>query len=250
MRWLPTAGLCTGLFVASLWALWACSTTTQKYVEEDGEEETDEKDGGFVTKPSPDSGLGILTFMPSQAYSGFDGEHAFKVPVAVYDSGDDLEVSATDSAAADIVPAQLENPERNDGTIDNGKYFLVTVKRPGTITLKATSGGKTVEGTITVTEYDASRWQVGKTRYENQGPNGDPPCTQCHVNGEAIDHSPAALATATDEKVAAVITTGISTAGFPIRVDHPSGHRWQVTESERNGLVTYLRSLEPRGFKK
>src|SRR5690606_16764051 len=105
----------------------------------------DEKDGGFVTKPSPDSGLGILSFMPSESFSGFDGEHTFKVPVAVYDSADDLEVTATDSSAADIVATQLENPERIDGTVDNGKYFLVTVKRAGKITLKATSGGKSVE---------------------------------------------------------------------------------------------------------
>ncbi len=248
MRWLPTAGLCTGLFVTSLLALFACSTTKETYVEEDEEEE--EEDGGFVTKPSPDSGLGILTFMPKEAYSGYDGEHTYKVPLAVYDSADDLEVTATDSSSVEIVPTALENPERNDGTIDNGKYFMVTVKRPGTITLKASSGGKTAEATINVTEYTSARWQTGKTRYENGGANGEPPCVQCHVNGEAIDHSPAALATATDEEVAAVITTGISTAGFPIRVDHPSGHRWTVTDAEREGLVTYLRSLEPRGFKK
>lgn len=247
MRWLPTVGLCTGVFVASSLALFACSTTTQKYVDEDEEEE--EKDGGFVTKPSPDSGLGILSFMPSESFSGFDGEHTFKVPVAVYDSADDLEVTATDSSAADIVPTQLENPERIDGTVDNGKYFLVTVKRAGKITLKATSGGKSVESTITVTDYPPGRWQVGKTRYENKGGNGDPPCAQCHVNGEAIDHSPAALATATDEEIAAVITTGISTAGFPIKIDRPDGHRWEVSEPERDGLVTYLRGLEPRGFK-
>ena len=46
---------------------------------------------------------------------------------------------------------------------------------------------------------------------------------------------------------AEVITTGISTAGFPIK-EMSKGHRWEVSDEERDGLVTYLRGLEPRGF--
>jgi mono/diheme cytochrome c family protein len=124
----------------------------------------------------------------------------------------------------------------------------VTVKKAGTIKLTAKSNGKSAESTITVAQYSTSRWTAGETRYKN-GSGGDPPCTDCHVNGKAIDHSPAALATATDEKIAVVITTGISTSGFPIKIDNQPGHKWNVTDEERDGLVTYLRSLEPRGFK-
>ncbi len=239
--------LAGAVFAAAYAGVFACSSTQTTYVDEP-DEEPGVKDAGFDTKPSAESGLGILTFMPERSYSGFDGTHDFVVPVAVYDSGDDLKVTASDPSAVEIVPKKLTNPVRPDGTTDNGKYFFVNVKKAGTVTLIASSNGKTAESTITVTEYSTARWAAGEARYKN-GSGGEPACTDCHVNGEAIDHSPAALATATDEKIAVVITTGISTSGFPIKIDNEPGHKWTVTEEERDGLVTYLRSLEPRGFK-
>ncbi|MBX3216785.1 MAG: hypothetical protein KF850_32420 [Labilithrix sp.] len=243
---LSSVGLVAAVFAATWAGVFACSTTETSYIEED---EPDTFDAGFDTQPSAESGLGVLTFMPERSYSGYDGTHRFIVPVAVYDSADDLDVTVDDPAAAEIVAKKLTNPVRTDGTTDNGKYFFVTVKKPGTITLTATSQGKSATSTITVASYEPSRWAAGETRYENGG-SGDPPCTDCHVNGSAIDHSPAALATADDEKIAVVITTGISTSGFPIKIDNQAGgHQWTVTDAERDGLVTYLRSLEPKGFK-
>ncbi|MBN9160511.1 MAG: hypothetical protein BGO98_02445 [Myxococcales bacterium 68-20] len=242
---LSSFGLAGAVFVATYAGVFACSSTETSFVEEDEPVATD---AGFDTKPSAESGLGVLTFMPETSYSGHDGTHTFTVPVAVYDSADDLKVTADDPAAAEVVPKVLANPVRTDGTTDNGKYFFVVVKKPGTIKLTATSQGKSATSTITVAEYSTARWTAGETRYKNGG-GGDPPCTDCHVNGKAIDHSPAALATASDEKIAVVITTGISTHGFPIKIDNTPGHRWTVTDEERDGLVTYLRSLEPKGFK-
>ncbi len=228
-------------------AIVACAADPEEhYVDEPAPQET--PDAGFDTAPSPDSGLGILTIRPLKTYSGFDGSHTFVVPVGVYDSSSDLQLTADDPSAAEIVPKALAKPVKDDGSIDNGKWFFVTVKKAGTIKLKATSGGQTAESTLTVTAYSADRWGTGETRYKNGG-SGDPPCTNCHVNGSAIDHSPAALATADDEKVGAIITTGIGPAGFPIKIDDVPGHQWKVTPEERAGLVTYLRALAPRGFK-
>jgi hypothetical protein len=244
---LSSYGLASAVFVAAYAGVFACSSTQTTYLDEpEGTEE--KKDAGFDSRPAADSGLGILTFMPETSFSGFDGTHTFIVPLAVYDSADDLKLTADDPSAVEIVPKILAKPVREDGTTDSGKYFFVTVKKAGTIKLSATSQGKVVESTITVTEYAADRWAAGEARYKNGG-SGDPPCTDCHVNGQAIDHSPAALATATDEKIAVVITTGISTSGFPIKINGVPGHQWNVTPEERDGLVTYLRSLEPRGFK-
>jgi hypothetical protein len=227
-------------------ALFACTSTKTTYVDEPIPE-SEAKDAGFDSRPSLDSGLGQLTFMPEKSFSGFDGMHVFKVPIAVYDAADDLEVTATKPSAVTISPTKLKNPVRNDGTADNGKYFLITVKEAGTITLRAKSAGRTTEATLTVASYASGRWAAGETRYKT-GAGGDPPCTQCHVNGEAIDHSPAALATATDEKIATVITTGIGTTGFPIKIDGAPGHKWTVTDTEKDGLITYLRALDPKGF--
>jgi mono/diheme cytochrome c family protein len=204
-------------------------------------------DGKFDSTPAADSGLGVLSFSPDSVFSGFDGEHAFKVPVAVYDAADDLVVSAKDPSAASIVAVKLTQP-LVDGVLDNGKYFMVTPKKAGAITLVAKSAGRTVEATLTVEAYSSAEWAAGKQRYESGGANGDPACTQCHAGSAGIDHSPAALASVNDQKVGTVITSGISTAGFPIKESTGKGHRWDVTAEERQALITYLRGLEPRGF--
>lgn len=236
-RALPSAALLVSVMLAG--ALAGCSSTEEIWVEDP---EPPPRDAGADARPSPDSGRGVLAFMPTRSYSGFDGARTFTVPVAVYDAGDDLRVTATDPSAADIVPKKLVGAAG-----DNGKYFFVTVKKAGTITLQATSGGQTVETTIDVADYAPGRWAAGEARYVNGG-GGDPACASCHAGGSAIDHSPAALATATDEKIGVVITTGISTHGFPIKINGAPGHQWTVSDAERDGLVTYLRSLEPRGF--
>lgn len=237
-----TRGLAgAALGCAAWWGAAACSTEEAKYVDEPI------PDASFDTRPTADSGLGILAFRPHEAFSGHDGTHTFIVPLAVYDSSDDLVVAADDPTAADVVAKELVTKTREDGTTDSGKYFFVTVKRAGAIAVTASSGGKTVRATIEVASYGAARWAAGEARYKNGG-SGNPPCADCHVNGQAIDHSPAALATATDEEIAIVITTGISTGGFPILINGQPGHTWTVTDAERDGLVTYLRSLTPRGF--
>jgi hypothetical protein len=227
------------LLLAVLFA--ACSKTETRYIEV----EEPPPEGGIANPGSPDSGLGVLGFRPATSYSGFDGTHSFKVPVAVYDADSDLVVTADNGAT--VEPKELVTPVR-DGIVDNGRYYIVTIARAGNVALTATSKGRSATATINVTTYAASRWVTGETRYLN-GSGSDPPCTQCHVDGAAIDHSPAALATATDEKVQIVITTGISTANTPIDTGTPGGHKWTVTKAELDGLVTYLRGLPPRGFK-
>ncbi len=248
MSWLSSRSLGAAIFVATFAGALACTKTETSFVDEDVPSDEDQ-DGGGSSRPNPDSGLGILTFRPAESYSGFDGVHTFKVPLAVYDSSDDLKVTAADPSAAEVEPTKLANPERNDGTIDNGKYFLVTVKKAGKLTLQATSKNRTVEAVINVAQYGSAQWTAGEARYTT-GPDSDnPPCTNCHVNGEAIDHSPAALATATDAQLGAVITSGVSTANFPIKIDGKPGHKWSVSPGDVDNLVVYLRALEPRGFK-
>lgn len=242
------------------WVQWAmlllfgCSTSQPAVYEEEtptaedspkpGTQKSD--DGKFDSTPAPDSGLGVMSFSPDQVHSGFDGQHDFKVPIAVYDASDDLVMTAKDPSSATIVPVKLVNAVV-DGVLDNGRYFMVTPKKAGSIVLVAKSKGRTIEATLTVSAYTTAQWAAGKQRYENGAANGEPACTQCHAGSAGIDHSPAALASVDDQKVGAVITSGISTAGFPIR-ESTKGHRWDVTDAERAALVTYLRGLEPRGF--
>lgn len=214
-----------------LLALAACSKTETRYIEV--EEPTD----ASVT-PGVDAGPGLLSIRPAVAYSGHDGTHAFVVPIAVYGAGADLQVSG----------ATLEPKELVSGAGDSGKWFFVDVTAPGELTLTATSGGRTATSKVVVTSYPAARWAAGEARYQN-GASGDPPCTQCHGGGDGIDHTPAALAGAADEALAATITTGIAPNNVVIRIDGEPGHAWKVSDAERDGLVTYLRSLPPKGFR-
>ncbi|MBX3191139.1 MAG: hypothetical protein KF819_29350 [Labilithrix sp.] len=212
------------------------------------------RDGStYDSTPSPESGLGTLLFRPDAIHTGFDGTRTFKVPIAVYDSDADLTVTASDAAAVTIAPTKLKNPVV-DGVTDNGKYFLITAKKAGAITLTAKSKGRTATATLTITDYAAGRWAAGEARYTAAGTGADRPCTSCHVNGEAIDHSPASLATASDMEVGIIVTTGVkpgpggTSSTIVIKSEPETPHAWNVTQQEQDGLVTYLRALEPRGF--
>jgi len=232
------------LFFAVLGAVAvACSSTKTTYVTEP---DPSVADAGADSGPDAAAGLGALGFRPATAYSGFDGTHTYRVPVAVYNAGADLTVTADDPGAADVTATALLNPTK-DGVTDAGQYFLVTTKKAGTITLTARTNGQTATSTITVTSYATDRWTTGQQRYLN-GEGGDPPCTDCHAGTSGIDHSPAALATVTDDAVGVTITTGVSPGGNTILVDGKPGHKWTVTAAELPGLVTYLRALAPKGF--
>jgi hypothetical protein len=211
------------------------------------------RDGSvYDSTPSPESGLGQLLFRPDKVYSGVDGTKTFKVPLAVYDSDSDLVVTPSDPSALTVVKATLTNPVSPDGITDNGKYFMVTALKAGTYMLTATSKGRSTTASITIADYAASRWGDGDKRYNNGDTSmtATRACKNCHVNGLAIDHSPAALATATDQEIGIIITTGVKPGPSVIKIPMQPGtqHKWTVTDVEKDGLVTYLRAIDPRGF--
>ena len=126
MRTFAFLGACGALLVS---ALLACSSTPEQALDT-GEEDTDagvKRDGSiYDSAVSPESGLGELLFRPDKLYSGTDGTHTFKVPIAVYDAADDLTVTASDGTGVTVTKTTLKNPVSQDGVTDNGRYFLVT----------------------------------------------------------------------------------------------------------------------------
>lgn len=179
-----------------------------------------------------------LQIMPGATHSGFDGVHAFRVPVAIYGSAD-ATLAASDPSMVAIASAQLV-----DTSQDNGKYFLVTAKKPGVVTLTASAHGRTVSATLTIASYTPDEWTTGEQRYMNAASSG-PPCVQCHSSNGGIDHSPSQMASAADGDIVSVITTGVLVEGNPITQVR---HKWAVNDTEAKGLVAYLRGLAPRGF--
>jgi hypothetical protein len=248
--------------VVALGALVACSSSSNDLPgPDDGSSGGTDKDSGvtfvrdgsvYDSTPSPESGLGELLFRPNLVYSGVDGTKTFKVPLAVYDSDSDLVVTASDASALTLAKTTLKNPVSPDGITDNGKYFMITALKAGTYTLTATSKGRSTTATVTIADYAANRWSDGNARYNNgvTTMTSGRACANCHVNGLAIDHSPAALATATDQEIGIIITTGVKPGPSVIKIPTEPGtqHKWDVTSTEKDGLVTFLRAIDPRGF--
>lgn len=209
-----------------------------------------ERDGSvFDSRPPESSGESMLVLLPSISYSGFDGEHTFRVPIQVQGSGADLELEAEDPSAVVMTKTALVDP-----TGDKGKYFMLETKKAGLVLLHARSKGQTANARVVVTSYVPTRWTTGKTRYESGG-GGDPACATCHVNGRAIDHSPAAMAAVTDGEVSMIVShgerpnhTAIGSTGCTSCTTGGQEHRWTVTTDELAGLVPFLRALPPRGF--
>lgn len=230
-------------------ALAACSSSDPGSSSSSGGTRSDggriDPDAALDSSPDPDSGLGFLDLRPAvPLYGGVDGTHDFRVPFAVYGGGADLKVTASDPAAIVFQPVELVD---KGNPPDRGRYYLANCKKAGDFTITATSGGQTAKTTITIAQYSTTRWTNGEQRYKN-GAGADPPCLQCH-SSSGIDHSPAALAGSADPILEATITQGIgATSQQPIQ-NVTGGHKWTVSQDELDGLVTYLRSLPPRGFK-
>lgn len=242
----------------------ACSASSTAVADQgEGDDQNASEDGNdasveqstAATTPPPTSGLSRLHLSPSREYSGFDGAHAFKVPIAVYGfakGGEDTVTLAPDEAGSAVVTrVKLKGV---DPVADSGVYFMVEPKKAGTLKLTAKAGTQTAAASISVATYDPARWEAGRARYENAGANGDPSCKSCHVNGKAIDNSPAALASVPDADVGRIMTMGAKPSRATIDTgctdcsDTARKHQWELTDEERRGLITYLRGLEPRGF--
>lgn len=205
---------------------------------------SDEVDASFAASDSGSSvdsevPLRALTWLPSKIFTGSDGTHPFRAPIAVYDAREDLNVSVADPSIVEIAEATLANPQG-----DTGRYFMITAKAPGQTTITATSRARTATASVTVAAYDGSRYSAGEARY-TAGAGSDPPCTNCHGGATGVDHSPATLSGIDDQGVATIITTGIVN-GTPIVTT--ANHAWTLSDIERDGLVTYLRALPPKGF--
>ncbi len=233
--------LAGGMSVA---AIAACSSSTDGGGSSSGG--TTSKDGGSSGAPKDadigDGGVGNvtdLTVLPDRAYTGFDGTHSYQLAVSVAGAASDLKLAASDPSAVDIKAAVNTNPEADPSEV----WFLVTAKKAGSVTLTATSGGKTAESKLTIASYSTARWDTGNQRYHN-GEGGDPPCAQCHEKAGGPDHSPLTLSPVDDESAKTVITAGIVN-NIPIK---GVNHKWQATPAELDGLVTYLRALPPRGI--
>jgi hypothetical protein len=80
-------------------------------------------------------------------------------------------------------------------------------------------------------------------------------CTNCHGSGAmflAVEHTPQQTGGYTDADIKNIFMNGMKPPGATfgslpgIMNFYPMFHKWQASEEEYQGLVIYLRSIEPK----
>jgi hypothetical protein len=192
-------------------------------------------------------------------YSAFDGEHVFKLPVAplggvAVDSWqvvDDRGVARKD--VVDFVP---------DASF---RGAMITTRKSGDYTVKACAGDQIGSASLHITPVDPSVWATGQQRYGEEtvlpvgpGDNIEQPrnlsCKNCHGEGPnyvAVEYTPQQAGGYSDAELGNSITMGMKPAGEAVDSGVPLAlyewfHTFMATDEERQGLVIYLRSFEPK----
>jgi hypothetical protein len=203
-----------------------------------------------VETPSYAAGL-----FPRLAHSGFNKNASFRVMFAT--SAPDPQWSVGDPTMATITPSA---PPTIAGTSVKDLHFaLVTATRGGETTVSATSRGATLTARLVIKEYTDEQLNLGKARYTTASP--DPtrqPCASCHTKEGGVDHSPLKMAGFDDATIVGVIQnatypatpTGQSTTSAfspkgPLKF---AGHKWNLSDGEKDGVLAHLRSLPLGGL--
>jgi len=221
---------------------------------------------GSGSNESADTESGLKIQFPKM-FSAFDGQHEFKVPVLVT-GVTKVKWSASDPEMVDIETA-------NDGTA------MITVRKAGTVAIRAKAGSLAGEAILTITQSKDNEWEAGNQRYNNgvvlergkrdggsgEGGGGggggasDPnkaqaSCTNCHGSAggdesKDVEHTPMQTAGYSDAELITIFTKGEKPAGVPQRVMMSKSrwskiHQWAMDEFAVKGVVVYLRSMEPK----
>jgi hypothetical protein len=215
------------LFGLALTCLAACSSSTN--------------DEGSST--SGQTG-GALEIFPPHIYSGTDGAHTYKAPIIAVNNSGAVTWTIADPTIASIKPDGAE-----------GENLMITVLKAGTTTVSATNGGKTSTADLNIVAYTPQQYADGEKRYKTGLDTNNPPCMECHAPGKGPDHTATELDADPDEEIQHTFLTGTDPENRPIAENSEYAsllkgktHMWTVTESEKVGLIAYLRALEPMGF--
>lgn len=239
---------------------------------------SDDGNGGTGSNSGSNGGFPVqkavlqLAFDPM--YSGYDGVHDYKLPVKVTGATGDLTVT-TDP------PDFVDSEPNTDGVMLTMRKAGAT-----TVLIKDAQGSwGSAKLTITQFtpdqwELGKTRYNEGGVAFDFEGGapmpgtipdrNDMAACTSCHLPDGAggstttetdggfpqidIEHTPQQTGGYTDDQLIAIFTEGKKPAGSPFRVIpsllgptiYSMFHKWNVDEDTKQGIVAYLRSLEPK----
>jgi hypothetical protein len=241
--WRPCAATCLSILGVSLWACSAAEDSTRS------------------SESANTEGEGLEIQFPKM-YSAFVPGHEAKVPAIV----EGVRKVRWSSSDPDIVDIETES----DGSA------MITIRKAGTVTIKAKAGSLTGEAPLVISEATDAEWEAGNARYNNGkvmqrggsrdgggGGRGDggvsaefqqQSCTSCHSTGSGegkdVEHTPMQTAGYSDEQLITIFTKGEKPAGVEQRVMSKERwsriHKWTMDEFAVKGVVVYLRTLEPR----
>jgi mono/diheme cytochrome c family protein len=164
---------------------------------------------------------------PTEVFTGFDGARDFVVPVSAH--GGKATWTAEDEDIVELTP-RAEGVE-------------IKSKKAGTTKVTAKIGGKSFSVKVTVKAYPKDAWSAGNAVY-----NETVRCASCHLKANGPDHSPSEVGRHEDEHLERRILTGESLHGEAKQPNHAFEDQLQANELE--GVVAYLRALEPNGWPK
>jgi Bacterial Ig-like domain (group 2) len=202
---------------------------------------SDTGDGTGSSENPSTGGGGKFEIFPPEIFTGTDGVHTFKAPIITVHSSGAVTWTIADPSIAQIMPA-AEN-------------LMITATKPGETTITATSGGKTSTVPLHIVSYTAAQYADGEKRYMTGPDTDNPACKECHAPGKGPDHTSTELDADPDAQIQNTFLTGVDPEDRPIKDNSEFAnllkgktHMWKVTDSEKVGLVAYLRALPPMGF--
>jgi len=223
-----------------------------------GEEKSDPTPGKGTGTDNATGSAGSLKLLFAPMYSAFEPSHTYQLPVIV-DGLTGATFSASDPSKVDVA--------------NTPTGALLTMKAPGKVTITAKLGAEVGTSELTISETTAADWERGNARYNTMvdalpTPDGGTvtianffttrdakgACTTCHSETAKllkIQHTPQQTGGYSDEQLITIFTMGNKPDGSRQRTNLPEffwgmGHRWEIDEADKKGIVTYLRALPPK----
>jgi hypothetical protein len=189
--------------------------------------------------------------------------HTYQIPATVFDNSGKLVTGAT-WTASDMTKVMLDTTwmETTANCSEALSGVMITTAGAGNVTITATSGSDCGSSNLTITQYDPSLYDIGKTRYTLPTSMEDPTmnrlaCTDCHgptaTMGQfgMVSHTPEQTGGFSDSDLVQIFEHAmVPPNGYYDNSVYPYSlwqnfHHWNMQGQEEQGILSYLRALPP-----
>jgi hypothetical protein len=221
----------------------------------------------------------------SSMYSAYDGDHTFQVTPFVPSSTGDAEHSPIVASTVRWTVDRYFLDRDDFESLPHGA--LLTTKRAGKTNIRVSAmtqdgENRTGEATLFISHATRNEWEAGEAYYNQTGGIRErllagfcgvsvemanelselkPGCSKCHdaCSSYARPPTPTQTAGLDDDELLQVFSnaaeppSGLSSSQFLRRMPEPectfqAFHTWELTESEKKGLVWQLRAIPPAAY--